>query len=133
MGQRIVVDLEELHDCFSRHFKFAGIKHGDYLKIDSNSITVVEESVYINKNITNREVFQSEVREIVGKMWGSFAILIHYFMDEPDVLYQKERIFILKATVKDPVFARHLQRLMEEVKSFKDGAFDDIRLAKIDV
>ena len=126
-----MVDLEELHDCFSRHFKFAGIKHGDYLKIDSNSITVVEESVYIDKNIARREVFQSEVREIVGKMWGGFAILIYYFMDEPDVLYQKEGIFILKATVENPVFARNLEWLIEEVKSFKDGAFDDVKLVVV--
>ncbi len=101
------------------------------MKIDSNSITVVEKSVYIDKNIARREVFQSEVREIVGKMWGGFAILIYYFMDEPDVLYQKERIFILKATVENPVFARNLEWLIEEVKSFKDGTFDDVKLVVV--
>jgi len=73
-----------------------------------------------------KDVYESEVNEIVKKMWGSFAIAVWHWHDKPYFL-SKKRYFVLKVQVK-PGFERILAKLLREVRKFKNGAYDDIKI-----
>ncbi len=87
---------------------------------------MIEETTYIDKDLLKKDVYESEVNEIVKKMWGSFAIAVWHWHDKPYFL-SKKRYFVLKVQVK-PRFERVLAKLLKEVRKFKNGAYDDIKI-----
>ncbi|GAB6071739.1 hypothetical protein JCM14244_01160 [Venenivibrio stagnispumantis] len=115
--------FEEISKIFQEFFRIDTISHCDILKLDGNNILLIEETVYINKNLLDNNIYNNEVVEIVKKMWGTHSILVWYL--EPDT-FRKKKIFILKAKV-DPRFSKILGKLNREIRRFKNGAYSDIK------
>jgi hypothetical protein len=116
-------DFEVVSDIFTNNFKISPISHCDILEFKDNKIVLIEESLYINKNLLDDAVYKKEVIEVVRKMWGSFAILLWYIDDKK--VFKKEKIFILKAKI-DKRFVKILGKLIGEVKKYKNGAYSDV-------
>lgn len=116
-------DFEEISKIFQNFFRIDTISHCDILKFEGNKIFLIEETVYIDKNLLDNDIYNNEVAEIVKKMWGTHSILVWYL--EPDT-FRKNKIFILKAKV-DPRFSKILGKLNREIRRFKDGAYSDIK------
>ena len=123
------VDFEQLHDQFRKHFKIAGIKHADEMHISSDKIVVIEKSLYVNKLLVNNEVREQEARELIQKMWGSFAILVFHFYNNPLELSRKKKVFVLEAKVERSEFARILDAIVRTLRDhYKNGIFNEVYL-----
>ena len=119
-------DFEEIAEEFQLYYRTKSISHCDFAEINESEVVMVEETIYINKNLLDDKVYESEVREIVKKMWGSYAIAVWRWYREPDKLSGK-RYFVLKVEVKRR-FERKLSQLIKDVRKFKNGAYDDVKI-----
>ncbi len=117
------LDFEEISKIFQDFFRIDTISHCDILKFEGDSIFLTEETVYIDKNLLDKNVYNNELSEIVKKLWGSHSILIWYL--EPDT-FRKNKFFILKTKI-DPRFSKILGKLNREIRRFKNGAYSDIK------
>ena len=119
-------DFEEIAEEFQLYYRTKSISHCDFAEINESEVAMVEETIYINKNLLDDKVYESEVREIVKKMWGSYAIAVWRWYREPDKLSGK-RYFVLKVEVKRR-FERKLSQLIKDIRKFKNGAYDDVKI-----
>jgi len=117
------IDFETISEKFQDFYKIDTVSHCDVLEIDKNELRLIEETLYINKNLLDKNIYDNELAELVKKMWGTFSILMWYL--EPKI-FRRKKIFILKAKV-NPRFARVLSKLNREIRKFKDGTYADIR------
>ncbi len=120
------LNFERIADRFQSYFRTKSISHCDLVEVLGDSVIMIEETVYIDKNLLKKDVYDKEVTEIVKKMWGSLAIAVWYWSEEPEVL-SKKRYFVLKVKV-NPGFERMLDQLIKDVRKFKDGAYDEVKI-----
>lgn len=120
------LNFEEIADEFQSHFRTRSISHCDFVEVVGDRVIMVEETRYIDKDLLERDVYDAEIIEMVKKMWGSFAIAVWRWSEKPEML-SKERYFILKVKVK-PGFERTLAQLIKDVRKFKNGAYDDVKI-----
>jgi hypothetical protein len=121
-------DFEIISDMFHRNFKISPISHCDKLIFDKNKILLIEETVYINKDLLNSNNYNKEFAEIVKKMWGSFSILLWYIDNKK--LFKKDKIFILKAKI-DKRFIKILSKLIRDLKKYKNGAYTEVKFIEV--
>ena len=117
------IDFEIVSQIFQDYFRTDTISHCDIMKFEDGKVFLIEETVYINKNLLDKNVYQNELSEIVKKMWGTYSILIWYLDYET---FRKHKIFILKAEIESR-FVKILGKLIKDVRRFKNGAYLDIR------
>jgi len=104
--------------------------------MDCDEYRFIEHSRYLlpernrggGKNLADKKVFKSELEELVKKMWGSFAIFMRFAERCESVSLRMRRIFILDACIENSEFARHLEKIMDELSRYRDGAFDRVSL-----
>ena len=123
------LNFEEIAHEFQSYFKTRSISHCDFIEVSDEEIAMIEETRYITKNLLKKETYEAEVREVVKKMWGSFSIALWYWKENREILFKK-RFFVLKVLV-NPGFERVLAQLLRDVRKFKNGAYDDVKI-KID-
>ncbi|NPA34996.1 MAG: hypothetical protein GXO48_08730 [Chlorobi bacterium] len=116
------LDFEAISEMFREFYKISTISHCDFLEIDNDELKLIEETLYINKDLLDKNVYDNELAELVKKMWGAFSILVWYL--EPN-MFRKRKVFILRVKI-NPKFSRVLAQLNREIRRFKNGAYADI-------
>lgn len=120
----IEIDFEEVSRMFEDYHKTGSISHCDMIIVEKDKIRAIEKTVYINKNLVDRNIYQNELAELVKKMWGTYAILIWYLDNET---LKGKRNFVLEVKISKN-FERLLGKILIDLKKFKNGSFDDINI-----
>jgi hypothetical protein len=122
-------NFEHLADEFTHYFRIESVSRCDKVEISGQQIKLIEETQYGEglKDLLDDKVFEKQVTENIKKMWGSFSILVWYLMHSDQVgSMAKSRVFILAIPEYDPRMARQLKNLMEELRKYRNGAFDSV-------
>ncbi len=128
------IDFEILHRELVEDLGLRSISHCDYLCVEPEVYKFVEVSRYTvrglphEKKLSDPVVFENEQIVLVKKMWGSFAIFLRLLERDGSFSPGVKRIFILKACIETSELARHLERIMERVSKFRNGAFEEVKL-----
>jgi hypothetical protein len=126
------LSFEVISQIFQSFFRIDTVSHCDIMRIELDEgrikrVTLIEDTVYVDKNLLDKNIYKNEVSEIVKKMWGTYSILIWYLTPES---LRKNKIFILRAKI-NPRFSRILGKLIREVRGFKDGAYSDVKFEEV--
>ena len=124
-----VVDFETTSENFQNSLRIDSVSHCDKLEITNNCVVLIEETVYIDKNLIDKNIYRNEISELIKKMWGSFAILLWYSIKDiqDETLLRRKRIFLVQVKVKKR-YVKILSKLVRELKRHKNGAYLDIKL-----
>jgi len=122
----MMLNFEEIAYEFQSYFRIRSISHCDFVEVVDDRVTMIEETRYIGKDLLKKDVYEAEVIEIVKKMWGSLTIAVWCWRENREML-SKKRYFVLKVKVK-PGFERMLAQLIKDVRKFKNGAYDDVKI-----
>jgi len=128
-----IKDFEEIAKKFVNYFQARDLAHADALEILEDKVIFLEETNLSFKDLTDDNVFEKELTEIVKKMAGSLTVflwwLYHEYSDEEEIkfIFKKNRLFIVDPGPVESKFARLLSKMLRKINKFKNGLYDEIK------
>jgi predicted CopG family antitoxin len=123
-----VVDFETTSENFQNSLRIDSVSHCDKLEITNNCVVLIEETVYIDKNLIDKNIYRNEISELIKKMWGSLSVFSWYFSKHQHLekVSGKDRIFILFLEEENPKTIRMLGNLMKALRKYRNSSFSDV-------